>query len=350
MAINATKNTIRRNIYIIYTGGTIGMKPSMHGYIPAHGFIEEQMSKMPELKQPGMPGYVIKEFYPAIDSANMTPTIWNKIALDIAENYQKYDGFLILHGTDTMAYTASALSFMLENLNKPVILTGSQLPLADIRNDARAHLITALLLASQYDIAEVCIYFDKQLLRGNRSRKIDTHNFSAFVSPNYPALIKTGIDIIPNHSYWQRPNKKKSLHLQSIDNIKLAHIRLFPGLDAEALEHILQKPISAVILETYGSGNAPNNQPDFLAVLKQAIDRNIVIINCTQCWHGGVNMSYYATGNALKQIGVINAYDMTPEAIIAKLYYLFSKKLSLKQIQKQMQKNLRGELRLPNAT
>lgn len=335
----------QKHIYIAYTGGTIGMQRSRDGYIPTPGFIAEQMAQMPELQQAEMPRYTIHEFATPIDSSNMTPDHWNMIAQNIAENYGKYDGFIILHGTDTMAYTASALSFMLENMNKPVILTGSQLPLSEVRNDARATLITALLLASHCNIPEVCLYFDNQLLRGNRARKISTNDFAAFASPNCLPLATLGIDVAENKTLWLKA-AKKPLQIQPIKSTNLACLKLFPGLSASMLENLLQPPLQALVLETYGSGNAPDKQPEFLRILKAAIDRGVMIINCTQCWHGGVNMQQYATGKALFDAGVISAADITPEAALTKLFYLFSKKLSVAKIKQQMQNSLRGEISL----
>lgn len=335
--------TLKKRIYIAYTGGTIGMKLSEKGYIPTRGFITEQMTRMPELQHSDMPEYTIFEYETLLDSSNMTPENWNIIAQDIANRYEDYDGFIILHGTDTMAYTASALSFMLGNLKKPVILTGSQLPLAEIRTDAYATLVTTLLIASRYPVPEVCIYFNNKLLRGNRARKMNTHDFNAFGSPNYPALATIGIDIKTREKLWLSLNNTP-FKLKLIKPTSLAYLRLFPGMSVDILEKILQLPLQGLVLETYGSGNAPNNPSRFLEILDHATARNIVIMNCSQCVQGGVNMRTYATGNSLHKAGVISGYDMTPEATLAKLYYLFSKGLETPEIKKQMQACLRGEL------
>jgi L-asparaginase len=333
----------RKKIYIAYTGGTIGMQPSKQGYIPAKGFIASQMAKMPELQHSDMPSYTIKEYQPLIDSSNMTPKEWMTIARDIEKVYEEYDGFIILHGTDTMAYTASALSFLLENLNKPVIVTGSQIPLAEIRNDARQTLITALLLASHYKIPEVCLYFGHRLFRGNRARKISAQSFTAFESPNFPALIEVGIHIKENKNLWLKPTQKK-LKLHTLKETSIVCLRFFPGMSANLLEHLFTTPIQALILETFGSGNAPDNQPLLLAALKKATENGVIIVNCTQCVKGNVDMTQYATGNALQAAGVISAGDMTPEAVIGKLYFLLSQNISPAKIKLQLQKNLRGEL------
>lgn len=333
----------QKHIYIIYTGGTIGMQPSKKGYVPSKGFIAKQMAKMPEFSHLTMPRYTIHEYENPVDSANMTPAHWQQIGEDIARVYDQYDGFVILHGTDTMAYTASALSFSLENLSKPVILTGSQLPLSEIRNDARSNLINAILLTGLYEIPEVCIYFNNKLFRGNRARKISATRFSAFESPNFPTLISIGTEINPKKNLWlKKPDKDFKLNF--LNSVSLAHLNLFPGFSADMLAKILQAPLQTLIIASYGSGNAPNNQAHFLRLLQEANQRDIIVINCSQCIEGQVNMHQYATGNALNEVGVISGQDMTPEAIIGKLHYLFSQDLSVAEIKQQLSLNLRGEL------
>jgi L-asparaginase len=336
---------MRKKIYIAYTGGTIGMQKSNSGYIPTPGFITEQMAYMTELQNESMPIYTIHEYATPIDSSNMTPQQWRLIADDITAHYSEYDGFIILHGTDTMAYTASALSFMLENLAKPVILTGSQLPLSEIRNDARATLITTLLLANQLDIPEVSLYFGNKLLRGNRARKLSTENFDTFDSLNFPPLAIAERNISTKKELWLRPSKRP-LQVQNIREDLVACLRLFPGMSMTVLKQLLAAPLKGLIIETFGSGNAPDNNPIFIELLKTAIANGTIIVNCTQCPHGRVDMAQYATGRLLFDIGVISAYDMTPEATLTKLLYLFSKDLPIEIIKQQMQKNLQGELSL----
>jgi L-asparaginase len=278
----------------------------------------------------------------------MTSQHWNQIAADIKTHYDKYDAFIVLHGTDTMAYTAAALSFMLENLNKPVIITGSQLPLCEIRTDARDTLITALLIANNYVVPEVCLYFGHQLLRGNRTRKMSVYSFTAFDSPNFPPLITAGTSFHVNQNLWRKADNK-TLKLQTINECKLLYLRLFPGMSVDVLRQILQTPsLQGVVLETFGSGNAPDNNPEFLKLLKTACARGIVILNLTQCLHGSVDMTQYATGGVLADAGLISTFDMTPEAAITKLYYLFSKETSLAKIKQQFQLNLRGEMTIMN--
>jgi L-asparaginase len=274
----------------------------------------------------------------------MTPKDWNKMGEYIQKHYDDYDGFVILHGTDTMSYTASALSFMLENLKKPVILTGSQLPLFETRNDARENLINAILIAGNYNIPEVCVLFNNKLFRGNRSTKIDASSFDAFVSPNFPTLSKIGTHIRVRFDLLQKTNDKP-LELQTINSPIINTLRIFPGLSVNMLESYFQMPLNALVLETYGVGNAPEDS-HFLSVIQQATERGIVVVNCSQCDYAKVRMSDYATGSALLTAGVISGGDMTIEAAVAKLFYLFSKDLSLDDVKSHMIKNLRGELTL----
>ena len=334
---------MRKRILIINTGGTISSVKTAHGYVPAPGHVQSALAEIPTLRHKDMPEYVIKEYQPLLDSSNMTLHDWNRIAKDIADEYQCFDGFVVFHGTDTMAYTASALSFMLEHLAKPVILTGSQIPLSEVRNDATDNVITSLWLCAHQPIHEVCIYFNQHLLRGNRSQKINAQRFNAFDSPNYPHLASIGIDIVLHQNLLQAP-PKKPFHLQTVTPHFIANFRLFPGFSSDVLAYILSQPLRGLILETYGSGNAQNNDLKFLTLLKNACDRGVVIINCTQCQQGRVEMSQYATGHTLKEAGLISGHDMTPEAAHCKLLYLLSKNLDAPQIKRLMETDLCGEL------
>ncbi|TAL61854.1 MAG: L-asparaginase 1 [Legionella sp.] len=334
---------MKKRILIINTGGTISSIKSSHGYEPAAGYVATALSEIPTLKHPDMPEYEIKEYDPLLDSSNMTLLEWNRIANDIAQEYDHYDGFVIFHGTDTMAYTASALSFMLENLAKPVILTGSQIPLSEVRNDAIDNVITSLWLCAHEAINEVCIYFNQRLLRGNRTQKISAQSFNAFDSPNYPHLGSIGIRIELQQKLL-RKKPKDAFHLQTISPHFIANFRLFPGFASDVLAYILNQPVRGLILETYGAGNAQNKDPQFLKLLKEACDRGIIIVNCTQCQHGKVEMSSYATGDSLKKAGLISGHDMTPEAAHCKLLYLLSKNLDSAQVKQQMETELCGEL------
>lgn len=332
----------KKKIFILSTGGTIGMRKTEQGYAPEPGHLQKALTKLPELQNVDMPDYDLHEYENPIDSANMTPKDWHLIGEYIQKNKDIYDGFVILHGTDTMAYTASALSFMLENLKKPVILTGSQLPLFETRNDARENLINAILIAGHYSIPEVCIYFNNKLFRGNRSTKIDATSFDAFVSPNFPTLGKIGTDIRIRTDLF-RPQPVADFHLQPLFPVAISTIRIFPGVSLEILEHVLQTPLQALVLETYGTGNAPQDEK-FMGIIQNAIARGILIINCSQCSYAKVRMRNYASGSLLQQVGVISGGDMTLEAVVTKLYYLFSKRLPLADIKAQMMMNLRGEL------
>lgn len=331
---------MKRTVYIAYTGGTIGMKRTPGGYRPAPGFLAEQLAT-PAFRHPELPETVLHEYAPLLDSSEMSPADWERIAQDIAENYDAYDGFVVLHGTDTMAYSTSALSFMLENLGKPVIVTGSQIPLFELRSDARENLVTSLLLAASAPLSEVCLYFGGVLLRGNRARKVSASGFGAFASPNAPVLGRVGVEIALNESLFLPP-PDAPLNVKALDRVNVGALRLFPGISASILRNILQEPLQGLVLETYGSGNAPQ-QPDFLAVLREATARGVVIVNCTQCWRGGVDNSY-ATGRQLSDAGVTSGFDLTPEAALTKLTYLLSVESSAEAVREEVQRNLRGEL------
>jgi L-asparaginase len=334
----------KKRIYIAYTGGTIGMVRTSDGYGPAPGNLKKQMALMRGLKHPSMPRYTVHEYSPLLDSSNITPLEWNKIANDIYDHYDDYDGFVVLHGTDTMAYTASALPFMFDGLRKPIIVTGSQIPLCEVRNDARENLITSLLIAANYPIKEVCLYFGNQLLRGCRAVKKTADGFDAFQSPNFSPLGTVGVDIEINWELLRPPSGSLRLSVREINSVPVCTLRLFPGLSADLVRNLLQPPLRGLILEAYGVGNGPDHDKEFLDTIKDATDRGVVIVACTQCLQGKVNLGGYKTGSALARAGVISGHDMTPEAALAKLLYLFSRGYSPAEVKKKMMTELRREL------
>lgn len=344
-------NTHQTSILLIYTGGTIGMIQNLEtGVLEPFNF-QHLRRHIPDLNRLNCSISTI-QFETLLDSSEIGPESWVKIARIISDNYAKYDGFVVLHGTDTMAFTASALSFMLENLHKPVILTGSQLPLGMLRTDGKENLITAIEIASARDgdvamIQEVCIFFENDLMRGNRTSKTSADNFNAFHSYNYPALARAGISIHYNLPHIYRPVLRKPLKPHFEFDNHIAILKLFPGLSPSVVESILNTPnLKGVVLETFGSGNAPTAEW-FLTLLKQATDKGIVIVNVTQCHTGSVEMERYETGHHLWENGVISGYDSTTESAITKLMFLFGSGLTPNEVKEYMQCSLAGEITVP---
>ena len=338
------------SILIIYTGGTIGMKHDpLSGALAPFNF-QQIMEEMPELKKFGYQLDTIS-FDPLIDSSDITPDFWAKLTLTIKEHYRRYDGFVVLIGTDTMAYTASALSFMLEDLEKPVVFTGSQLPIGMLRTDGKENFIAAVeIAAAKRDdgnpkVPEVCIFFENHLFRGNRTVKYSAEQFHAFCSPNYPALAEAGIHITYNINAIRYPQTwGKELKTHSEVCCDLAIIKLFPGIQEKTVKGVLEIPgLRAAVLETYGSGNAPT-QPWLIESLREAVERGIILLNVTQCQAGTVAMETYATGILLKQAGVLSGYDITTESAVAKIILLTGQYSDNKIVAKILNTNLRGEM------
>jgi L-asparaginase len=332
---------------LIYTGGTIGMmeNPENGSLIPLN--FNELQNYIPELRKFAN-DLDVKAFDTPIDSSDVNVSTWQSIASIIEENYDQYSGFVILHGTDTMAYTASALSFMLDGLAKPVILTGSQLPIGRLRTDGKENLITAIEIATarrngEPVIQEVAVLFDSKLFRGNRTHKFSTENFDAFSSPNYDDLASIGIHILYNHQKLLRKEKNR-LNVHSVFQTDVAILKIFPGMNKAYVQAVLNIPnLKGLILETYGSGNAPK-EPWFINELQQAAQKEIVILNITQCSKGFVEQGLYQTSAALQQIGIIGGADMTTEAALTKLMFLLGKGLSGKALKEQLALPIAGEL------
>lgn len=331
-------------VLIIYTGGTIGMKATAQGYRPAPDFLENELKSIPDLMREDFPSWELYEMNPLLDSSNMTLKEWNEIARVVYENYEKYNGFVVLHGTDTMAYTASALSFILRGLNKPVVLTGSQIPLSEIRSDGRDNLITSILIASEGVANEVSLYFSGRLLRGNRAMKMSADGLVAFKSPNYPLLAEVGIEIKYNKSAILKHKEGTELEYLPFSEVPIGVLKVFPGIQFGLFEEIMTEKLSGIVLETFGAGNIPGGGNELLPIIKKAFAAGSVITVCSQCPAGTVTLGAYETSSSLKVAGAVSGKDMTTEAAVAKLYHLFSLGLSKEEIKKLMEKNIAGEL------
>jgi L-asparaginase len=269
-----------KKVLLIYTGGTIGMKKTENGYTPAVGFVKEALRSIPDMSRPDFPKWDLYEMSPLLDSSNMTVKEWNGIAEVICKEYEKYSGFVVLHGTDTMAYTASALSFMLEGLRKPVVLTGSQIPLCQLRSDARDNLITSMLIAGEGRVCEVCLYFGGKLLRGNRSTKLSTSDLHAFYSPNYPALAEIGTQISYNQMIPPMQHTAP-FRVQPLKKIPIGIIKVFPGIQFELFEEIMSESLRGIVLETFGAGNIPGSPDAILPIVKKACKNGTVLVICS---------------------------------------------------------------------
>ena len=337
-------------ILLIYTGGTIGMKEDPRTQALSPFDFSQILQEVPELRKfsSRIDSYT---FDPLIDSSDVEPSMWVKLAELIKEKYDSYDGFIVLHGTDTMAYSASALSFMLDHLRKPVIFTGSQLPIGSLRTDGRENLISAVEVATGRDssghamVPEVSIFFDSQLIRGNRATKVNSTSFDAFRSPNYPTLADAGISIRYHQHAIHHPSVfERSLQIHTALDTRVAILKLHPGITEQVARNVLLgEGIRAIILETYGSGNAIS-KPWFTDIVRESAGSGRIILNVTQCLAGEVNMNLYSTGKALKDAGVVSGYDMTTEGALGKLFFLMGEYPDNEKVKAMLEKNLRGEI------
>ena len=340
--------TNTNRVLLIYTGGTIGMgrNPKTDALEPLD--FNHLIENLPEFKSITTQ-IDVYQFTPAIDSSDMNPRLWAQIVRIIADQYEQYDGFVVLHGTDTMAFTASALSYMLENLTKPVILTGSQLPISQLRTDGKENLVTSIEIASAYHqdgtpiVPEVCIYFSGKLLRGNRSTKINADGFNAFDSFNYPHLADAGVNIVYHEEYILKPDYTKPMKPHFVMDPNVVVFTLFPGIQENIVRHILDAPeLRSIVMRTYGSGNAPQ-KPWLMHLLKQATEHGINIVNISQCAAGTVEMARYDNGYQLKNAGVISGYDATVESTVTKLMHLQGHFTDWRIIRNMMNQPMRGE-------
>lgn len=336
------------NVLMIYTGGTIGMLPKEEGnplspLVPANW--EKLQEFVPSLKQ--LPIDVDLHEMKLIDSSDMHPDYWIKIAEVIRDRYNKYDGFLVLHGTDTMTYTASALSFLLENLNKPVIITGAQISIGQARNDAVQNLVTSLMLAAptSFDlplVPEVCIFFSGKLLRGNRARKVSSSAYEGFRTPNFPELGKIGEHIRIDEKVIRKPSKE-GFFINEVLEKNVLMFDIYPGIKPDILDRVFGiEGLKGVVLRTFGAGNAPT-ATEFLDAIKRGVDKGLAIVNITQCVEGMVEMGLYDASAGLLKLGVISGVDMTPESALVKMQFLLGMQYDIETVKRLMQKDLRGE-------
>ncbi|HEU4332540.1 MAG TPA: type I asparaginase [Lapillicoccus sp.] len=330
------------SVFVLHTGGTIGMVDTPQGHAPVAGALAPYLDWMVDNSRGELEPITFHELDPPIDSANATPENWCTIARVLYERRDDHSGFVVLHGTDTMAYTSSALSFLLPGFGKPVVVTGSQIPIARIRSDGRQNFIGALQVAARSNVPEVTLLFGEVLLRGNRATKIDASGLDAFDSPRFPPLADLGIDIAVNRDLVLAPTEPARLTAGRLGNV--AAVRLFPGFSASILANLCRPPLQGLVIEAYGAGNGPANDREFLAAIKTAVDQGVVVVIVTQCVRGSVQPGAYATGSALLNAGAIPGYDLTPEAALTKLAVLLGQDLDRTTVEAMMQQDLAGEL------
>jgi len=323
------------------------MRRTSDGYAPSPGYLAAELASLAELRHADMPEWELHEHEPILDSSNLRPSHWLEFARDIVARADDFDGFVVLHGTDTMAYTASALAFMLRGLGKPVVLTGSQIPLCELRSDGRENLLTAMLIAAgEPAIPEVGLFFGARLFRGCRAVKVNATGFAAFDSPNCPPLASVGIEIDVDWNVVRAPEGPESALPERLD-ATVGALRLFPGISTELVRNALRPPLRGLVLEAYGAGNAPDDDPELLCAIPEATADGVVIVDCTQCLRGTVAPSTYATGSALLRAGVIPGFDLTAEAALTKLVYLLATPREPDEVRDLMQRSLCGELTVP---
>lgn len=332
-----------KHIGLIYTGGTVGMTMTERGYAPMQDF-GGALARLFAAAGDALPRYTLHEYAVPIDSTNATPQDWQNIGRDIAARYNDYDGFVVLHGTDTMVYTAAALSYMLQGLRKPVIVTGSQIPLGAARSDAPQNLVTAMQLAASESISEVALYFNQRLLRGNRATKVSTERMDAFDSPNHPWLADLGINVRFNQAALLPRAGKEGFELPDYGRHTVLPVRFVPGMPTAAVQAMIDLKPQALILQCYGAGNAPDRDPALLDMLARASAQGMVIAACSQSPHGRVAIGTYAAGAGMTAAGVIGAHDMTFEALYVKLHHLLAQDLPPESVRKELLRDLSGEL------
>lgn len=336
---------MRPRVYVAYTGGTIGMHPTADGYAPSPGTLRALVSALMDEAGDELPIVEFDEFDPVIDSSNATPRTWSHIAEAIFSRRNEYDGFVVLHGTDTMAYTASALSFLLPGFDKPVVVTGSQVPMGVARSDGRQNLIGALQVAAYGQIREVSLLFGSKVMRGNRATKVDANGLEAFDSPSLPALATLGARIEIDSRVGAPPERAPRLLNCGLTHV--AAVRLFPGIEAHVLQNLCRPPLQGLVIEAYGAGNGPTADEAFIGAIHDATAAGVVVVIVTQCLRGSVAPRAYATGSALLDAGATPGYDLTTEAALTKLAVLLGEGLPAEEVRTLMTTDLAGELTPP---
>jgi L-asparaginase len=347
MLIQSGDIPMNPRVLILYTGGTIGMKSSAKGFVPCEKFDQLLQEKIPDEAREQLPQITVLELSELIDSANLQPLHWTEMARQLIAQWEHYDGFVVLHGTDTMDYTAAALSYMLLGIDKPIILTGSQVPLIKLRSDGLDNLITSIDMAGHCGVPEVCIYFNNRLLRGNRSVKLNSSAFDAFDSPNFPCLARAGVRVDVDTHLLIQPSPRQFM-APVFDPAAVTVLSMYPGISAEVVQSAVDNPaVKGVVIKSYGAGNIPDANHPLINVLRNASKKGVVIVNVTQCVQGPVSQGDYATGDVLNDIGVVPGSDLTLAAAFTKLHFLIASGLSEEDIREQMTVALCGEMSQP---